>query len=201
LLSGFLLQRDGSAMPLTILDLVVLGVIGISALLAAVRGFTREVLSIASWVTAAGVAWVFHPALLPTIQPYIPNKQIALVAAIAAIFLLTLIIVSLITARISDFVLDSRIGALDRTLGMGFGVARGLLLCVVGFLFYATLVPDKSQPAWARDAKSRSLLEETGKTLMGYLPTDINLDLMKRFKSKGDPAEPAADENKTPGKS
>jgi membrane protein required for colicin V production len=188
-------------MPLTMLDLVVLGVVGISALLAAVRGFTREVLSIASWVTAAAVAWIFHPAILPQIQPYIPNKQIALIAAIGALFLVTLIIVSLITARISDFVLDSRIGALDRTLGLGFGVARGLLLCVVGFLFYATLVPDKSQPAWAREAKTRPLLEETGKTLMGYLPTDINTDFVKRFtKPKGDPAEPTTDEPKTPGK-
>ena len=119
-------------MPVTILDLVVIGVVLISALLAAVRGFTREVLAIASWVAAAAVAWVFHPQLVPFVKQYIPASSaqdtIALVAAIAALFLGTLIVVSLITARISDFVLDSRIGALDRTLGFVFGAARGLLL-------------------------------------------------------------------------
>jgi membrane protein required for colicin V production len=190
-------------MPLTILDLVVIGVIGISALLAAVRGFTREVLSIASWVAAAAVAWIFHPALMPHLQPYIPNKTAVLVASIAALFLVTLIIVSLITARISDFVLDSRIGALDRSLGFGFGVARGLLLCVIGYLFFANLMTEKNMPAWARDAKSKSFLEESGKTLMSYLPTDIDSKYLKNLipPKSGDPAEPAETQPTTPRRS
>lgn len=188
-------------MPLTILDLVVLGVVGLSALLAAVRGFTREVLSIASWVAAAAAAWVFHPAVMPFIQPYIPNATIVKVAAIAAVFLATLVIVALITARISDFVLDSRIGALDRTLGFGFGVARGLLLCVIGYLFFAQLVPDKAQPSWARDSKSKPFLEETGKTLLGWLPADLDAGFVKKLMPQkgGDPAEPADDKQQPNG--
>jgi membrane protein required for colicin V production len=71
------------------------------------------------------------------------------------VFILTLIVVSIITVRISDMVLDSRIGALDRTLGFLFGLARGLLIMVVAFLFFAWLVPDKQQPDWVRSAKSR----------------------------------------------
>jgi len=38
-----------------------------------------------------------------------------------------LLIVSIITARISDMVLDSRVGALDRTLGFLFGLGRARL--------------------------------------------------------------------------
>jgi membrane protein required for colicin V production len=168
-------------MPVTILDLVVLGVVVISALLAAVRGFTREVLAIGSWIAAAVAAWILHPQLLPFVQQHIPNKTAALVAAIAAIFLLTLIVVSLITARISDFVLDSRIGALDRTLGFIFGGARGLLLCVIGYMFFTSLVPEKAQPVWARDAKTKPILQETGRSLIGFLPQDINIDMFKNF--------------------
>ncbi len=41
------------------------------------------------------------------------------------IFLIVLIIVHLITSRISDTVLDSRVGAIDRILGLAFGVVRG----------------------------------------------------------------------------
>lgn len=187
-------------MPVTILDLVVLGVVLISALLAAVRGFTREVLAIGSWLAAGAAAWMLHPQLLPFAQQHIPNKTVALVVAIAVIFLVTLVIVSLITARISDFVLDSRIGALDRTLGFLFGTARGLLLCVVGYMFFASLVPAKSQPVWARDAKTRPLLEETGKSLISVLPQDINTDALKNiFTPKGgESSEPPADEPKTP---
>ncbi|WP_306226204.1 CvpA family protein [Bosea beijingensis] len=183
-------------MPVTILDLVVIGVVLISALLAAVRGFTREVLAIASWVAAAAVAWVFHPQLVPFIKQYIPASSaqdtIALVAAIAALFLGTLIVVSLITARISDFVLDSRIGALDRTLGFVFGAARGLLLAVIGYLFFAALVGAEKMPVWAKDAKAKPMLEETGRSLISMLPQDVNADFIKNLLKK--PASETAPE-------
>jgi membrane protein required for colicin V production len=188
-------------MPVTILDLVVVGVILISALLAAVRGLTREVLAIASWVAAAAVAWVFHPQLIPIAKQYIPNDTIALIASIASLFLITLIIVSLITARISDFVLDSRIGALDRTLGFVFGAGRGLLLAVIGYLFFTALVPEKMQPAWARDAKAKPILEETGRSLLTMLPQDINSDIIKKMlkpKTGDEPTEAPAEEPRAP---
>ena len=70
-------------------------------------------------------------------------------------FLGTLIIVSVLTVRISDMILDSRIGALDRTLGFLFGLARGLLIVVVAFVFFDWLVPAKSQPTWVSEAPNR----------------------------------------------
>lgn len=188
-------------MPVTLLDLVVIGVVLVSALLAAVRGLTREVLAIASWAAAAIVAWVFHPQLLPIAQQHIPNKTVALVVVIAGLFLATLIIVSLITARISDFVLDSRIGALDRTLGFVFGAGRGLLLAVVGYLFFTALVPEKMQPAWARDSRSKPILEETGRSLLTMLPQDIDSEFIKKLlqpKTGGEPTEAPAEEPRTP---
>ena len=188
-------------MPVTILDLVVVGVVLISALLAAVRGLTREVLAIASWAAAAAVAWVFHPQMLPILKQYIPNETIALIASIASLFLVTLIVVSLVTARISDFVLDSRIGALDRTLGFVFGAARGVLLAVIGYLFFAALMGDKNMPVWARDAKAKPMLEETGRTLLTMLPQDVNADFVKNLlkpKTGSEPTDAPAEEPRQP---
>ena len=65
---------------------------------------------------------------------------------VAGVFVGTLIVVSVITVRISDMILDSRIGALDRTLGFLFGLRAGLLIVVVAFLFFSWLVPDKQRP-------------------------------------------------------
>src|SRR3954465_6870854 len=161
--------RPLTTMPVSVLDLVVLGVVLISALLAAVRGFTREVLAIVAWVTAAAVAWFLHPLILPRIKDHISNPTLALAAAIGAIFVVTLLIVSIITVKFSDFVLDSRIGALDRTLGFVFGAARGLLICVVGWVFLAWLVQGK-MPEWASNARSRPMLENTGNSLIAMLP-------------------------------
>jgi membrane protein required for colicin V production len=179
-------------MPVSILDLVVLGVVLISALLASVRGFTREVLAIVAWVSAAAAAWFFHPLALPIAKQYLTNPTVALVAAIGAIFVITLIVVSIITVKVSDLILDSRIGALDRTLGFVFGAARGLLICVIGWVFLAWLVQGK-MPDWASTARSRPLLENTGNSIIAMLP-DNPEGLLKQLRPprpEGDPAEPA----------
>ena len=117
-------------MPITLLDFIVLGVVLISALLAMVRGFTREVLSIASWAAAAAATLYFLPAGRELAHAYIKlePKILGDVIAGAAIFLVTLLIVSLITMKLSDVILDSRIGPFDRALGFVYGGARGLLL-------------------------------------------------------------------------
>jgi membrane protein required for colicin V production len=79
-------------------------------------------------------------------------------------------------------VLDSRIGALDRTLGFLFGLARGLVIVVVAFLFFNWLVPDRSQPEWVKNAKSLVVLKKTGDTLMSMLPEDPENTILKRLK-------------------
>ena len=174
-----------ASLPISILDLVVIGVVVISALLAAVRGFTREVLAIVAWVTAAAAAWFLHPLILPRIAQHIANPTVALVAAIGGIFILVLLIVSIITVKFSDFILDSRIGALDRTLGFVFGAARGVLICVVGWVFLAWLVQGK-MPDWASTARSRPMLENTGNTLIGMLPDpDGIMAQLKRRREDG----------------
>ncbi len=160
-------------MPITILDMIVIGVVLISGLLAALRGFTREVLAIGSWAVAAVVAYLFHPQLVPLAQQYVSaNLSIARPVAAGGIFLATLLVAYFLTSKLSDLILDSRIGALDRTLGFLFGAARGLLLAVVGFLFFNWLVSDKQQPPWVKDAKLKPLLESTGASLMSLLPED-----------------------------
>src|SRR5712692_6935416 len=158
-------------MPITILDLLLLAVMLISGLLAMVRGFMREILSIAAWGAAAVVTLYAFSKLLPTAKTYFNNDTVA-----------ALIVVSIVTVRISDMILYSRIGALDRTLGFLFGLARGLLIVVVAFLFFSWLVPDKQRPDWVTGAKSRVVLQGTGDWLMSLLPDDPENTILKRFK-------------------
>jgi membrane protein required for colicin V production len=159
-------------MPISPLDLAVLAIVLISAFLAAVRGFTREVLAIISWVAAAVAAIYFYPQALPYAKQYISNPTIALIAAIAAVFLVTLIIVALITVKISDFILDSRIGPLDRSLGFLFGAARGLLIALVALGFFTWLVADKNQPAWVKDSRIRPILAAGSEKLITMIQCD-----------------------------
>ncbi len=169
-------------MPITLLDVILIGVMLISAVLAMIRGFMREILSIAAWVLAALATLYSYSKLLPYAKSYVNNDIVATAAVVAGTFLLTLLVVSVITVRFSDMVLDSRVGALDRTLGFLFGLARGLIIVVVAFLFFAWLVPTKTQPAWVANAKSKIVLQSTGDWLMSMLPDDPESTILKRFK-------------------
>jgi membrane protein required for colicin V production len=186
-------------MPITLLDIVLLVVMLVSGLLAMIRGFMREVLSIASWAAAAGVTLYAYPKLVPQAKQYFTSDLVATGAVIGGVFLGTLIIVSIFTIKISDMVLDSRVGALDRTLGFLFGLARGLVIVVVAFLFFAWLVPEKSQPSWVRDAKSKVVLKGTGDWLISMLPDDPESTILKRLRRpKGDEQEPEAPRGERP---
>src|SRR5512142_2700961 len=184
-------------MPVTLLDLILLGVMLISGLLAMVRGFMREILSIAAWGAAAIVTLYSFSKLLPTAKSYFNNDTVASVVVVAGVFVGTLVVVSVITVRSSDMILDSRIGALDRTLGFLFGLARGLLIVVVAFLFFTWLVPDKQRPDWVSGAKSRVVLESTGNWLMALLPDDPENTILKKFK-KNKPDEEQTDTEPAP---
>ena len=179
-------------MPITLLDVILIGVMLISAILAMIRGFMREILSIAAWVLAAVATLYSYSKLLPYAKSYVNNDIAATAAVVAGTFLLTLLVVSVVTVRFSDMVLDSRVGALDRTLGFLFGLARGLIIVVVAFLFFVWLVPTKTQPAWVANAKSKVVLQSTGDWLMSMLPDDPESTILKRFKKPlPDDAEPA----------
>src|SRR5438046_4009479 len=187
-------------MPVTILDLVLLGVVLISGRLAMVRGVMREILSIAAWGAAALATLYSFSKLLPTAKTYFNNDTVAAVVVVAGVFVGTLIVVSVITVRISDMILDSRIGALDRTLGFLFGLARGLLIVVVAFLFFSWLFPEKQRPDWATGAKSRVVPRGRGHWLMSLLPDDPENTILKQLKknkpdeeqTEGEPAPPAS---------
>ena len=184
------------------LDLGLIVVVLISAFLAMLRGFTREVLAIASWGAAALAAIYLHPLALPYVKPYIAKDVIALAVAAAAVFFVTLIVVSLITVKLSDAILDSKVGAIDRSLGFLFGAVRGLLLCVIAFVFFNWLVPAQTQPGWVKTARMRPLLQATGDRLMAILPDDPEglLNKLKKPKSAGASEDTVPDTDQEPKK-
>ena len=159
-------------MPFSWLDIILAAIMLISGLLAMLRGLTREVLSILSWAVAAVATLYFFPKYQAEARTYIEPNLLADAVLAGGIFLVVLIIVSLITVRISDGVLDSRVGALDRTLGFVFGLARGLVLVVIAYLFFTWLVPEETQPEWIRTARSLPILKQTGDAIVSLLPED-----------------------------
>jgi len=159
-------------MPFSWLDIILAAIMLISGFLAMLRGLTREVLSILSWAVAALATLYFFPTYQAQARVYIEPALLADAVLAGGIFLVVLIVISVITTKISDGVLDSRIGALDRTLGFVFGLGRGLILVVIAYLFFTWLVPEDTQPQWIKNARSLPILKQTGAGIVSLPPQD-----------------------------
>lgn len=192
---------------LTAFDVGVGILVLISAILATARGLTREILSLATWAGSAAIAvymWQYQPQIA---EGFIDDPNVAAVATIVVTFIVSLIVLHLVTMRIADMVGDSRIGPLDRTLGFVFGVARGILIAIVVVIFGTWLLGASQQnnyedlPDWARDSKSLPVLDNWGRGVIGLLPPDLEAQVTRLLQGRDDdaagPTEPSAEEEGT----
>ena len=162
-------------MPFQLLDIILVAIMLVSGLLALLRGFTREVLSLVAWGLAALAAYFAskQEGALAFAQTYLEKPLLAQIAVAAVAFIIVLIIVSIISVKLSDAVIDSAAGAFDRTLGFIFGIARGLVLVSIAYLFYSWLVPADRQDEWVKNAQALPLIKSTGDLLVTLMPPDI----------------------------
>ncbi|MFT4078976.1 CvpA family protein [Rhodomicrobium lacus] len=173
-------------MPIQGLDIILVAIMIFSGFLAMLRGLTREMLSIMSWALAAIVTLLAYSHFKEDVRGMIDTPMLADATLIALAFITSLILFSLLTANISERVLDSRVGAVDRTLGFVYGLVRGLILVVIAFLIVSQIVDRPNLPRWVREARSLPLIESTGDTIKSLLP-DNPESLFKRDR----PASPA----------
>lgn len=171
-------------MPMTALDGLVILITLLSAFLAMVRGFSREMLSLLSWAISAAAAYFLYKPVLPLLERYISNHTVATAVTIAGIFLIALIIISTLTMKLADIIIDSRVGALDRTLGFIFGIVRGVLILAVAILFINGLITS-NQPVWIANAKTKPMLDALGNRVWEALPKDI----LQKLEKKTQPVE------------
>ncbi|MEL6288290.1 MAG: CvpA family protein [Pseudomonadota bacterium] len=152
-------------MGVTILDMGFLALAVVSGLLALYRGFSREMLSILSWVAAAAATYFFitgYPEVGENLAGQLgQRKELVQIGLGVVMFIIVLIVVHLITSRLSERVLDSRIGMIDRLLGLIYGVVRGALLLIVVFILVKLVVPPESFPPWVKDAASYSFIDSS----------------------------------------
>jgi membrane protein required for colicin V production len=157
---------------LTAFDVGVGILVLISAILATARGLTREVLSLLTWAGSAVIAmWMYfyHPEIA---RDFIQEEIVADVATVLVTFIVSLIVLHLLTMRIADLVVDSKIGPLDRTLGFIFGGLRGILIAVVLVIFGQWLLGD-NLPSWATESRSMPMLNSFGDGLIAALPPNV----------------------------
>lgn len=153
-----------------LLDIAVIVIVLISGVLALARGLVREVLSVGAWVGAAIATLYLFEFAQPVARTYIEVELIADIVAGVALFVITLIALSLISHALSRRVRDSALGPLDRSLGLVFGVVRGAALVALAYLIFSALFPPEDRPAWVTEARTEPFMAEGAEVLAAILP-------------------------------
>ncbi|HEX4079757.1 MAG TPA: CvpA family protein [Rhizomicrobium sp.] len=151
-------------------DILVVAVIVISTLIAVLRGFVRETLSILAWSAAIAAAFYFGPAATRWLRHYISTPFAAPLLAYIGIFVVMLIPFSIASHRLSQMVRNSAIGMLDRGLGIPFGILRGLVLVGVAYLAVCFVMPFRAQPPWLTHARLLPILQYSSKAVSSIIP-------------------------------
>ena len=153
---------------MTLFDYAVLTIVGGSVVLSVMRGFTRELLALLAWVAAFVVATTASGTVAGWLASSISDESLRALTAFAAVFIGTLLLVSVCGLLLSQAVRRAGLGVEDRLLGGIFGLARGLLIVMVAVLL-AGLTPLPKQPAWV-NAMLSPPLEALAGALKPWLP-------------------------------
>ena len=157
-------------LPFNVTDLAIFAILVISGLLAFARGFLREVLSVGAWVGAAAATIYGFPLVKPFVRTYIADELLANIVTGVAIFIVSLGVLATLSHLLSRNVRNSALGALDRSLGLLFGLVRGAVVICAAWLLFAVFVPAEDMPEWITEARSLPLVQAGGTVILDLLP-------------------------------
>ena len=156
------------------IDVIVLVVIGLSALIAFSNGFVNVVLWILSWVGAVVATVYFFPTARPIAEGYIAEPLIANVVTAVAIFIVALIVCAILNQIISRAVRGSAIGAIDRSLGLLLGLVIGAVIVCGAYMLMEWAIPnERDRPQSVAEAKTLPMVQKGADLLRNMVPAYV----------------------------
>lgn len=156
---------------MNVADWAILAITLLSAVVGVYRGFIRETLSLISWILAIWAAFSFSEFASVYFEPYLESPALRLVAAFAAIFVVTLLILSILSFLLHRVLAVSGIAGTDRVLGGLFGIVRAVVLVSVVLLL--ARLPDYPQQPWWKQSLLIEQLNPVVEFFHDLLPPDI----------------------------
>jgi membrane protein required for colicin V production len=156
---------------LTWVDLVLLGIVGISCLVGLLRGFIVEVMSLVVWLAAFWLAFVFGADAAQMFEPYVEAASARLLLGYTVLFVAALMVGGLATWLIGRMVKATGLSGTDRLLGLGFGLLRGAALgCILVLVLGFTPMPAE---AWWKESRLLPGFQRGAEWMRAWLPEAV----------------------------
>lgn len=180
-----------------VIDLVVLGILLVSAAVAFMRGFVREVLTIGSLAGAGAATFLFGPNLTPVVRGWlidpnatepqtlfglIPYEMLCPVIAFALVFGIAIVLFTIGTHLIARGVHSVGLGPVDRSLGVCFGLVRGAILIGLMGLVLNFVLSDEQRQTYFGESKTYPAVTYTAELMQALLP---DRDVLEKKAKKG----------------
>lgn len=184
-----------------IFDIVVLAALLISCLTALMRGFIREVLTILGVVGGTVAALLLGPALAPVVRGWfgvgggngteagaepgqllglVPYSVVADVLAYGAVFIVVVAVLSFVSHALSGGARKLGLGALDRSLGVVFGVVRALVLVALLYMPVYLFTTKDMRDQWFAGSHTRVYVEAASSWMTRFMPAMANDKIQAR---------------------
>lgn len=180
-------------------DIIIVGVLLLSGLLAYFRGLTHELLAIGKWIGAFLAAFYGFEHLQPVLKKLVGHQLTADIATSIILFVGTLVLLAYISHRLCDKLHDTAVGMVDKSLGFLFGLARGAAIVCIAFLVLTWASDNAEPPIYFQQTKSLPLVKDGAKLIASLLNIESVLEAEKKEKEQD---KPQTDEksSKTPEK-
>lgn len=158
---------------LTAFDVATMLVIGLSVLVAYLRGAIRESLTIGTWLGAGVVAYYGFPYARELARRTMETEWLADVAALCVVFIVPLIGFKVAAAVVTERLPGGRIETADRVVGAAFGAARGALVVCAAYMGLTILAAPEDHPDWIKNALVLPYVKDGAAVLSRLMPEDL----------------------------
>lgn len=159
------------------LDIAILVVMGLSALLGAIRGMLTEMLSLLVWVAALWLTIAFGDKVAATFSG-IETPLLRSLAGHAATFAFVVVLGNLLIWLLRTLLHGVGLSGTDRLLGFGFGAARGYAV-VLAVVLLVSFTPWSRAALW-REATLMPAFAAPADWIITQLPDSSELAALAR---------------------
>lgn len=164
-----------SSLPFNLIDICFVAILVISGVLAYLRGFVRETLSVIAWIGATFATLYGYSHLEPYTREIIENRMLADITTGLLLFATTLTVLTVAAHFAARKVRDSAAGGFDRSLGFVFGLFRGMILISLLFLSATWFWGRHEMPDPLREARTYPLIESSAGLILALIPDDARM--------------------------